>query len=401
MSNNISSLPHNDCCGCRACGDVCPMKCISFYEDIEHFFYPYVDESSCISCGKCQRICPAFNPDFNDTAKICLAAYAVDKEKRNNGSSGGIFGLLAETIIDKGGKVWGAAFDENLTLRHISADSIERLKPLFKSKYLQSNPSGCYSAIAQDVKTGVLTLFSGTPCQCNALINIVGNKPDNLFVVEVICHGVPSQYLFDKTIESIEKKQHYKITSFKFRTKYKENSRTFCYKYKKGATEGIVNGFAHENPFYFGFLKYITFRPSCYRCKWAKPERTADITLGDFWGIEKIYPSLNSHDGVSMIIVNSDKGALLMSDIVKAKSLKTFVCPISYAIDNNACLKHPTPKSAMRDSLFKDLDNKPFSEIINKYLKSKRTWLLDIYYKIPRKVQVVLRKIISKRMNYE
>lgn len=130
---NISTLAHNDCCGCHACGDACPTQCISFKKDDESFLYPEVDESKCIHCGKCVSCCPEFTPRYNDAVKSAMAAYATSPEVRQAGSSGGLFGVFASLIIQKGGKVWGAAFDENLKLKHTCATTLDELEPLLRS----------------------------------------------------------------------------------------------------------------------------------------------------------------------------------------------------------------------------------------------------------------------------
>ena len=155
-----------------------------------------------------------------------------------------------------------------------------------KSKYLQSNTSGSFVEVLKDVRSGRITLFAGTPCQCNAIRNAVGTKNDNLITVEVVCHGVPSQNLFDKTIAWIESKYSCRVRSFSFRSKYKNalHPQAFSYECLKNGKLKTVNGLHYQNPFYFGFQKYITLRPSCYRCKWARPEKECRYHIGRFLG---------------------------------------------------------------------------------------------------------------------
>lgn len=206
MANNINTLAKVECCGCRVCGDICPTKCISFIPDVEGFIYPSANENQCISCGLCISSCPEINQLYNKRCDSCFACYATNTSDREAGSSGGIFGLLAKEIISKGGSVWGAGFNDNLELIHREARTLSDLYILFKSKYIQSNPSSVYVRIKDEIKKGNPCLFSGTPCQCNALRNYVG-EAENLILIEIICHGVPSQYLFDKHIKWIEKKK--------------------------------------------------------------------------------------------------------------------------------------------------------------------------------------------------
>ena len=401
--SNISILNHTDCCGCKACGDICPVKCISFVIDREGFFYPSLDENTCIYCGRCTDICPELKPTFNDAAKDVVAAYATSDAMRNAGSSGGLFCIIASRFIKKGGKVWGAAFDENLKLKHTSATTLDELTPLFRSKYLQSDTSGCYEQIAKDLKEGIKTLFAGTPCQCNALRNLIIRDNENLYLIDLVCHGVPSQDLFDRSIKWVENKSGCRIKNFTFRSKYKGalHPQAFSYECKKNNKVKKVNGLHYQFPFYFGFQKYITLRPSCYSCKWARTERTGDITLADFWGIEKFDPSLDPKTGISEVLVNSAKGKKLMQEIVNDNLIWHKEFPMKDVIGENGCLHGPTKLKPERADLFSDLENLPFDTVVKKHLVSKRQWIFDLYYGMPGILRRFVRKIMDKRMKYE
>lgn len=402
-NNNISGLPHNECCGCRACSDVCPQNCIKFSEDCEGFFYPQVDEDFCISCGKCLKVCPELNPYFNPKSNETIAAFAQDKKDREEGSSGGIFGLLAKSVLKKGGIVWGAAFDENLKLEHLSCDSLDGLTPLYKSKYIQSDTNHCFRQILEELKAGKLVLFSGTPCQCNAANNIAGKYSERLITMEVVCHGVPSQNLFDKCIKYLEEKNNCKVKSLTFRSKYKGalHPQAFTFLCEKEGKTKVVNGLHYQFPFYFGFQKYITLRPSCYSCKWARPERTADITLGDFWGIEKYDSTLDAKKGISEVILNTEKGINLFNMALKDNNVWCKTLPIKAAIENNGCLSSPTALKPEREFFFKALSEAPFENVVNSFLRSKNQWIFDIYYGLPTPLRKLVRKIMDKRMKYE
>lgn len=405
MANNpnITVLPHSDCCGCRACGDICPVSCISFVKDDEGFLYPAVDESVCIHCGKCTRVCPELNPVYNDDPENVLAAYAASDDVRRGGSSGGLFGVIASFIIKQGGRVWGAAFDENLTLRHMHADTFEELRPLLRSKYLQSDTSGCFRQIAEDLKSHRLTLFCGTPCQCNALRNYIGRECDGLYLIDIICHGVPSQDLFDKSIRWVEEKRGCKVTQFAFRSKYKGalHPQAFSYIYEKNGKEHRTDGLHYQFPFYFGFQKYITLRPSCYTCKWARTQRAGDITLGDFWGVEKLDPALDPKTGVSEVLVNNKKGKALIEMIKEDDLIWSKSFGLSEILDGNGCLHAPTKLKPERAQLFADLRQDTFDEVVKKHLVSKRRWIFDLYYGMPGFLRKIVRRVMDKRMRYE
>ncbi|MDE5628524.1 MAG: Coenzyme F420 hydrogenase/dehydrogenase, beta subunit C-terminal domain [Muribaculaceae bacterium] len=404
MANNpnISILPHNDCCGCRACGDVCPVSCISFNKDNEGFLYPCVNNDTCIHCGKCTKTCPELKQDFNNVPDNVMAAFALSNTARQAGSSGGLFGLIAESVINKGGKVWGAAFDDNLQLRHICATTIVGLEPLLRSKYLQSDTSGCFKQIAKDLKNGTLTLFCGTPCQCNALRNYVGENR-NLYLIDLICHGVPSQDLFDKSIAWFEKKNKCKVNRFIFRSKYKGalHPQAFTCQCSVNGKQKNVNGLHYQFPFYFGFQKYITLRPSCYTCKWARSERSGDITLGDFWGIDKLEPSLDPKQGLSEVLVNTQKGHELMRDIIDVEKVWTKEFTFNQVAGENGCLHGPTKMKPERAELFRDLQTMSFDDIVKAHFVSKRQWIFDLYYGMPGFLRKIIRKVMDKRMKYE
>lgn len=400
---NIGILDHDSCCGCRACGDICPAACISFIKDDEGFLYPQVDESACIHCGKCVAACPELNPALNSAATEVTAAYSTDSDIRRSGSSGGLFGVIASHFLSDGGKVWGAAFDRNLQLRHTCASNSKELKPLLRSKYLQSDTSGCYRQIAQDIKSGIPTLFCGTPCQCNALRNYIGRECDNLLMIDLICHGVPSQDLFDKSVAWVEKRDRCRITDFSFRSKYKGalHPQAFTYICERNGKTKEVNGLHYQFPFYFGFQKYITLRPACYACKWARSERCGDITLGDFWGIEKLNPKLDPKTGISEVIANTAKGRELLAKLSAGSKIEAFTFPVDRINGSNGCLHAPTALKPERAELFRDLRTLPFDRVVDSHLVSRRRWIFDLYYGMPGFLRRIVRKVMDKRMRYE
>ena len=392
-------MQKEQCCGCKMCADACPKQCITYKEDSEGFFYPVVDGSTCVDCGKCVSLCPELNPVKNPEQKLVYACYSKDEETHYKGSSGGVFAQIARHVLNQNGKVWGAAFDDNLQLKHIPVTCEDDLIPLFKSKYLQSNCASIYKQIKDDLKQGILTLFCGTPCQCNALKNYVGHKLlENLVLIDFVCHGVPSQQLFNQMINWLEEKENGKITNFTFRQKGEKHLQAYSYVlYKNGKTK-IKKGLHYQNPFYFGFQKHITLRPSCYNCKWSNITRCSDITLGDFWGIEK-YSFMPKDKGVSMILTNTSRGCELFSSV--SDSLEYEKYPVHYATENNGCLVNSTKEPKERSQFFKDLENQNFDYMVNRYLKSKRQYVFDFYYAIPTPIRKIVRKIMDKKVKYE
>lgn len=400
-NNSISTLLKTECVGCRLCGDVCPKQSISYSEDHEGFYYPIVDDSTCVSCGLCAKVCPSLAIHYNECSDKSYAVFANDAEIRKSGSSGGLFRLLAEVVLSARGRVWGASFDEELRLVHSKADNLTELQPLLKSKYIQSNLTGVYAQIKKDLQKGVKTLFCGTPCQVNALKNYVGRDFEDLITIDFVCHGVPSQNLFDKTIRWYEEKHNVKVDWFQFRYKSKEIKHPQSYALHHKGEKDIHIGLHYQFPYYFGFQKYITLRPSCYQCKWACAERPGDITLGDYWGIEKYIPHLNAKEGVSMILCNSPKGYSFLEKLKLENAITVYDLSLKNAVDNNGCLRGPSTIKSERGLFFQHLQHWDFNRVVKEHLTPKKKWIFNLYYRIPKTLRNIVRMIMDKRMRYE
>lgn len=404
MAYNIEIIPANRCCGCRACADSCAPQAIKFGLDGEGFFIPVVNKELCISCGRCVSVCPVNKAIFSVKKDTCYASFANAPADKEAGSSGGIFGVLAREAINKGFVVYGATFDDQMKLRHKMVCDINGLKPLLKSKYIQSNTEGIYKEIRSKLLHGEKLVFCGTPCQCAALKNSVGEKTENLLIVDFVCHGVPSQDLFDKTIAWYEKSNHCKVEEFQFRykgkgVKHPQSYRLVALNEHGKSVERI--GLHYQYPYYFAFQTHISLRKSCYECAFAKPERCSDVTLGDFWGIEKYSKDLNANDGMSMIVANTVKGEEWMKKLIDAKLISSFSVPYAFAVENNGCLSEPTAMPKSREQFFSDLNDLNFDEVVKKHMKSKKQYVFDLYYAIPTPIRKLVRKVMEKRMKYE
>lgn len=397
MTNkSITTVLHSECCGCKACGDVCPKVAISFAKDDEGFYYPIVNEN-CIDCGLCSKVCPA-NNDFEASTECQTFVGCLDKNKgrRDSGSSGGLFGLLASRLISDGRSVYGAAFDEHLQLKHQVAESVTELSRLKKSKYLQSDCKGVYSNIKQHIAKGGKVMFVGTPCQCAALKRYLGNVTDNVLLVDFACHGVPSQDLFDRCIAFFENRQQCKVTDYQFRykTKHYGSPQNFLITYQKDGLTSKKSGKYYEEPFYCGFQKYITLRPSCYACKFARTERVGDITLADFWGIESATRTWDRTDYPSLVILNTEEGRRLFESI--KPEIDFFETTKEFAVRENGSLVSPTKLKKERGELFADIKAIPFPEVVNKHLIVNRSWIKDVYYALPFPIRKLMLKITSR-----
>lgn len=396
-SKSIASLPYDECCGCKACGDVCPLKAITFTLDEEGFFYPNVNDE-CIDCGLCSKVCPAKNELVTNGSKNQKFVGSLDKDKtrRDKGSSGGLFGLLASVLLLEGYEICGVAFDENLQLKHCFANSEDEVGKQKKSKYLQSDCGGIYKQIKQKVKDGKKVMFVGTPCQCAALKRFLGELDSSVVIVDFACHGVPSQDLFDKCIHYYEERHNCRVLSYSFRHKTRRygSPQNYLLNIEKGNKTFAVEGKYYQEPFYCGFQKYITLRPSCYQCKFARTERVGDITLADFWGIEDATKKWDRTAHPSLVILNSEKGWELFEKV--KPEIEFFETTKEKAVKQNGSLIAPTKKSPGRDLFFDDLRYFPFEEVVNKHLKVKRAWVKDLYYAIPFSIRKIMLNVLNK-----
>lgn len=388
---NILSVG-KDCCGCYSCKQICPKNCINFRGDAEGFMYPYVDENLCIECGKCLRGCPVASPVAISENPTVLGAKLKDGDVCANSTSGGIFYPLASDVINAGGVVFGCAYDENLSAKHIMAETLEDLRLLQGSKYVQSNTDGVYTMVKAQLETGRQVLFSGTGCQVAGLKAFLGNKEyPNLLNVDIVCHGVPSQKLFSRYLEYLGKKSGGKITSYSFRSKEKQGWGLY---YKAVSQSGKTKtGYGYFDPYYYSFLTCKTYRESCYNCKFANERRTGDITLADYWGIEKIDPSFYDKKGVSVVIINTDKGNCAWE---KIKDKTEFVpSSMELAAQMNGNLSHPSQRPACRDTIYQGLDG-DIEAYVNQKLKPGLMLKRRIKMLIPISVKGKIKHMLKK-----
>lgn len=301
------------CCGCEACAQMCPHRAIAMRHDTEGFAYPHIDPDACTDCGLCERICPeiAFdNPNAMPTA--AYAAWATDDGIRMEGSSGGMFPILARYVLDRGGTVCAAAFDKDTTLRHTLSDDSAVLAAMTGSKYLQSSTGDCFLRIRQALHEGREVLFCGTPCQVAGVYNTVGRHP-KLTTLDVACHGVASPKVFDTYRQWIRRTTGRQAICTLFRDKRPNGWSD--YRITHSLEDGSEYSAAPaDDPFMRGYLANLYLRPSCHDCRFKTP-RTADLTLADFWGVAKVCPEAYDERGVSLVLVNSRRGAELLEAV--------------------------------------------------------------------------------------
>lgn len=303
-----------DCCGCNACKQVCPNSAISMKQDTEGFYYPYIDADKCVGCGLCEKVCPIKNvKNKTDDVKKSYVAYTTNDEIRLRSSSGGIFTILAEYVLETGGVVVGAAFDDGWMVHHICITNKDELEKLRGSKYVQSRIENTFKDTKKFLGEGRKVLFSGTACQIAGLKEYLRKDYEGLYTVDVLCHGVPSSEVWNIYKENYIKEYNEEIEQIFFRKKDSG--------WKNFTIElGFSNSKAYKEIFFKDsfmrlFLSEICLRPSCYDCKFKKLERESDLTIGDCWGIENYMPEMDDDKGTSVIMIHSDKGIKLWKNI--------------------------------------------------------------------------------------
>ena len=347
------------CSGCMACYNICPKNVISMIEDKNGYKYPDVDCTKCVKCNACVKVCNYNkNSQMYDPLEI-YAAVAEDTQLMKQSASGGVFSALAKSVVQQGGIVYGCAYDasgEGLTVKHIRVDNIAELGKLAGSKYVQSYIGNCYNKARNDLEAGKKVLFSGTPCQIDGLRGYLKREYDNLVCIDIICHGVPNQKIFDGYIKYLEKKVGNKIVDFKFRDKAKGWGLQGSYTYiDDRQEEKTVLLDSSESSYYQFFLGGDIYRENCYECKYAKSQRCGDITIGDFWGIEDAHPEIMQANGgrfdvkrgISCILLNTEKAVSMMREL-DSDVLNLYESSLEKVRETNQQLKNPSKKGKHR-----------------------------------------------------
>ena len=370
----------NKCFGCTACGEMCPVGAIGFEKDIMGFLYPQISSDICIQCNKCEKICPviSFRNTVNERNRLAFAVRHKNTKEVETSRSGAAFSAISDVILAQGGVVYGASFDKDFYIRHSEALDKESCKKFKGSKYVQSDVRGVIRSIKDELTQGKKVLFSGTPCQVAGLKSCLSNElAANLYVVDIVCHGVPSPQLWLDYINYLKKCYKGELKVFDFRDKsingWSDHIESFIVDDKKYSSKVFTNLF-YSNSF---------FRESCYSCPFANLSREGDITLADFWGWEIIDKNLNIDDkGISLVLVNNEKGKILFE---KAKQvLKVKEVAIEKSLQPN--LIRPTKEPVNRNEFLEYYNKRGFDKLVQ-------------YFTTPsliQKIEMKIRKIIHK-----
>lgn len=327
-----------NCCGCSSCVQYCPKQCITMMEDEKGFLYPHIEKSLCVDCGLCEKVCPYLNKvEVHEPLKV-FAAVNPNDAVRMQSSSGGVFSLLAETVINDGGVVFGARFNDDWTVRHDYTETIEELVLLRGSKYVQSVIEDSYKKTKSFLDEGRKVLFSGTGCQIAGLKLFLRKDYRNLLTVEIACHGVPSPLVWREYVKKVSGGKE--LSNICFRDK-RNGWNGYGLSFMGAEGEELNYEPASKNDFMQCFLNDLCLRPSCSNCPAKAGASGADLLIGDFWGIDGMHPEMYDDKGCSLVIANTTKGEQLFESL-GAKYLET-----SYeeAYRYNPCIISPSHES--------------------------------------------------------
>ena len=363
----IAITNKTNCSGCSACAQICPNNSITMQEDVEGFLYPKVNVQKCLSCGLCDKICPIINIAVQNTFEtLSYAVINKDENVRKSSSSGGAFTALAEKIINDGGVVFGAMFDDKFNVVHRFTETVEGLEKFRGSKYVQSIIGDSYKKAKEFLDKDRSVLFTGTPCQIEGLYAYLGKEYKKLITQDIICHGVPSSIVWQTYIGSLKEKYSSDVSSVTFRSK--ETG------WKSYSVEiEFDNGKKHSKEYSKDlmmrvFLRDLCLRPSCYNCAFKKIKRVSDITLADFWGVEKVCPEMFDNKGTSLVIVNSQKGKNLFDDIKENFLIQKIALKDAIKYNQSMIVSANEPKK--RNKFLKSVLKKNFEKTAEKYLKT-------------------------------
>mgnify|MGYP005802589035 FL=1 len=379
-------LPLECCTGCYACVNICPRKCIAMKIESQNFSAPRIDLQCCVDCGMCEEGCPILHiPEIN----INTTGYAMksrNESDRRKSTSGGVFSLLAEYVIEEGGIVYGAAYAPDFSVHHIAITKRQELSLLQGAKYTQSVIGSCFSKIKLQLHSECLVLFSGTPCQCAGLKSFLGKEYRNLITLDIICHGVPAPKVWQAYIDYRSNKENNGIRPQKInmRSKVSGWSRygySTEFDYGNGKITRIHNS---QDLFMQAFTGNICLRNSCSNCKAKGVERCTDFTLGDYWGIWNQHPEFDDNKGTSVVFVHSQKGREILEQL--SDKMDCLKVDIEVAYKENGSLVNSSPAHSGRDEFLEQITADNFEDLVKKYFPQESVQKSGLLQRIKRKL---------------
>ncbi len=384
------TVDYEKCTGCGACVQRCPKRCISWTEREFGFRYPQIDKDACVNCGQCEKVCPIDKALEVSAEQKAYAAVHKDDEVLAKSTSGGAFTAIADAVFAQGGIVYGAAMLDGMQVKHIRTSGKDDFEGLRSSKYLQSDTGTTYQMVEQDLKQGKTVLYSGTPCQIDGLKNFLGKDYENLYTVDIVCHGVGSQAYFDKYMD-YARERYGKIKALRFRSK--EYAGWSCGGVVVVDSSDCLKKIPYrdfDNYYYSYFLSGDIYRKSCYSCKYANTNRVGDFTLGDYWGVEALNLPLQTKNGCSLLLVNNRHAMLLLDEI---ESLDRVETTVEQAAHCNKQLNAPSKLMDSRQNRIGEYESMSGQQIQKEYLKNHRKTVVKGQLKalMPYKLKLLIR----------
>lgn len=370
----IDILTKEDCCGCNSCGDICPKGSISFHKDEEGFLYPQIDKTTCVGCNLCEKVCPVINSEeikVNEFSKpICYAAVNKNLQIRFDSTSGGAFSAFAKKAYQEKSFVGGAIWNDDWTVSHFISNNRKDLAKLRSSKYIQSNAEGFYKSVKEKLNIGEKVVVCGTPCQMAALRCFLGKPYENLLILDFVCAYVNSPKIWQAYIKFIEEKYQSKVIYIK--DKNKEigwRSLTNKVVFENG---NVIYDSLETNAFRRCYMKLcIGSRPSCYNCRFKGFPRISDVTVADFWGVEKYLPKeYDNNLGTSLVLLNSTKGKEYFENKV-ASFMNVAEIQFESILQGNPALtrSHQAKSVIDRERFYRDIEIENFGELVERNIE--------------------------------
>lgn len=380
--NNVES-----CYGCNACEQICPKNAIKLIENSEGFNYPLLDDKLCVNCGLCEKVCPYTKELVDNEINNVYGLQNLNQDDLMKSSSGGAFIAMAKFVLSKGGFVAGCVLDENFVAKHILTNDLNLVEKMQGSKYVQSYIGNVYTNIKELLDDGKFILFSGTPCQVAGLKFFLMKGYDNLLTIDLICHGVPSQFLLNEYI----KNQNKELKDLKFRDKKANGWRSAGTISYKDCTKKISpNNDSYYNLYY---IENAVSRMSCYSCKYATTNRVGDITIGDFWNINDEFSNIDTKNGFSEIKINSNKGMDFFNSI--KNNFFIVDATLKIIVNGNGNLVKPCEKPDIRDEIYNEINKYGYKFVVKKYCHFSyiKPFLKKLF---PKKIKKIIRRIINR-----
>lgn len=383
------------CTGCAACANSCPLQCITMLPDTEGFPHPQIDQDKCVDCRKCVAVCPVQHDAAKgyETEPSVYAAYATDKNIVEHSSSGGVFFVLAEHVIQMGGVVFGAAFDTPTTVHHIAVRDEKSLCKLRGSKYVQSEIGLTYREAEIELHKNKTVLFSGTPCQISGLRHYLRREYDNLICIDIICHSIPSPKAWKAFVDETSVSVNSNISSVNFRDK-RDNWENYCLSFQlENGKEYVLKG--DKNLYMQAFIGGLSTRQCCSQCTFKGKNHESDITLGDYWGVRFVQNEAYNARGTSLVIVNTEKGRAML-DLIRDR-LVLHPSSMDMALPPNPAYSKPSVQHPRRALFFTDLDSVGVYHSIETSLPptKKEKFILAVRHSFPYRAVTRLARIIA------